>query len=504
MITQNAEKTIQKKKTATRPPIVVVLGHVDHGKSSLLEAIHEDFRITAKESGGITQHIGAYVVEYAGHNVTFLDTPGHELFSAMRSRGAKVADIAVLVVAADESVKPQTIEAIEQIKKAGIPMVVAINKVDKPEANSDRVKQELAKQGVMVESYGGDVPAVETSATSKQGIKELLDMILLVAELEDLQASATQPGEGAIIEAHLDSKRGPTATILVENGTVEVGDFIATGSTQGKVKILEDFKGQSIKKAIPSTPAVVLGFLKAPLIGETFHIFQDESAAQSFAQEHGTAGREKSAEVLHREEDRERKTLNIILKADVAGSLEALETALLSIPQEEIGIRIVETGVGEVGENNVKRARSSEAKILSFKVKISAAARDLAEKEKVEIETFEVIYELIERARKLIEQSIEEEGGREDLGLLNVLAIFLVDKTRQVIGGKVTEGEIKKGLKAEIIRGGKVVGHGKVMNVQKDKKDVSVVTKGQECGLSFQAVEKVQEGDQLQFYIEKT
>ena len=319
MITQNAEKTIQKKKTATRPPIVVVLGHVDHGKSSLLEAIHEDFRITAKESGGITQHIGAYVVEYAGHNVTFLDTPGHELFSAMRSRGAKVADIAVLVVAADESVKPQTIEAIEQIKKAGIPMVVAINKVDKPEANSERVKQELAKQGVMVESYGGDVPAVETSATSKQGIKELLEMILLVAELEDLQASATQTGEGAIIEEHLDSKRGPTATILVENGTVEVGDFIATGSTQGKVKILEDFKGQGIKKAIPSTPAVVLGFLKAPLIGETFHIFQAESAAQSFAQEHGTAGREHSAEVLHREDDTDRKTQNRILKADVAG-----------------------------------------------------------------------------------------------------------------------------------------------------------------------------------------
>jgi len=504
MVTQNAEKTIKKKKTATRPPIVVVLGHVDHGKSSLLEAIREDFRITAKESGGITQHIGAYVVEHAGHSVTFLDTPGHELFSAMRSRGAKVADIAVLVVAADESVKPQTVEAIEQIKKAGIPMVVAINKMDKPEANSDRVKQELAQHEVMVESYGGDVPAVETSATSKQGIKELLDMILLVTELEDLQASASQPGEGTVIEARLDSKRGPTATILVGNGKVEVGDFITTGSTYGKVKILEDFKGQNIEKAMPSTPAVVLGFLKAPLIGETFRIFQDESTARSFVQEHVAAGQEKSAEVVHERENGEKKTFNIVLKADVAGSLEALETALLSIPQEEVSIHIVEAGVGEVGENDVKRARSAEATILGFKTKISAAARDLAEKEKVEIETFEVIYELIERARKLIEQSIEEEEVRKDIGLLNVLAIFLVDKTRQVIGGKVVEGEIKKGLKAEIIRGGEVVGHGKVTNVQKDKKDVPVVTQGQECGLSFQAVEKVQEGDQLQFYIEKT
>jgi len=504
MVTQNIEKTIKKQKTTTRSPIVVVLGHVDHGKSSLLEAIREDFRITAKESGGITQHIGAYVVEHAGHTVTFLDTPGHELFSAMRSRGAKVADIAVLVVAADESVKPQTIEAIEQIKKAGIPMVVAINKVDKPEANSDRVKQELAQNEVMVESYGGDVPAVETSATSKQGIKELLDMILLVTELEDLQASVDQPGEGTVIEAHLDSKRGPTATILVGNGKVEVGDFIATGTTHGKVKILEDFKGQSIKKAMPSTPAVVLGFLKAPLIGEVFHILSDERAAQSFVEEHGVAEQEKRTEVVPRGENGERKTLTIILKADVAGSLEALETALLSIPQEEISIHIVESGIGEVGENDVKRARSAEATILGFKTKISAAARDLAEKEKIEIETFEVIYELIERARKLMEQSVEDEEVRKDIGLLNVLAIFLVDKTRQVIGGKVVEGEIKKGLKAEIIREGEVVGHGKVTNVQKDKKDVPTVTQGQECGLSFQAVEKVQEGDQLQFYIEKT
>lgn len=501
MVTKNAEKTIEKKKTASRPPIVVVLGHVDHGKSSLLEAIREDFRITAKESGGITQHIGAYVVEHAGHKVTFLDTPGHELFSAMRSRGAKVADVAVLVVAADESVKPQTVEAIEQIKKAGIPMVVAINKIDKPEANADRVKQELAQYEVTVESYGGNVPVVETSATTKQGIKELLEMILIVTELEDLQASDTQAGEGTIIESYLDPQRGPTATILVGNGTVGTGDFVATGSTYGKVRILEDFQGQSIKEATPSTPAVVLGFLEAPVIGETFHIFEDEDAAQAFAQEHLLSG---GKEVPHREEDGERKTLNIILKADVAGSLDALETALLSISQEGINIRIMETGVGEVGENDVKRARSSEAVILGFRTKISAAARDLADKEKVEIETFEIIYELIERARKLLEQSVEDDEVRENIGVLHVLAIFLVDKTRQVIGGKVQEGEVRKGLKAEIIRGDEIVGHGKVTNVQKDKKDVPLVAAGQECGLSFDAAEKVQEGDQLQFYIEKT
>ena len=491
---------IPKIKQATRPPIVVVLGHVDHGKSSLLEAIREDFRITQKESGGITQHIGAYVVEYSGKHITFLDTPGHELFSAMRSRGAKVADIAVLVVAADESVKPQTVEAIAQIKKAGIPMVVAINKIDKPEANVQRVNQELAQHEVLVETYGGNVPSVETSATSKQGIKELLEMILLVSEVEDIHISEAQAGEGTIIESHLDPKRGPTATLLVTGGMIQVGNFVATDSTYGKIRILEDFQGVPIKQAGPSFPAAVLGFLQAPVIGEKFHVFQDEATAQSFTREQEGKKLEGSTKKISGNEG---KSVNIIVKADVAGSLEALQEALLGIVAEEIRIRVIEAGVGEISENDVKSARSSSATVLGFRVKISSAARDLAEKDNITIESFTVIYEVIEKARKLVDQSVHDEGGREELGLLHVLGLFLVDKNRQVIGGKVSEGEIKKGMRGEIIRNGEVIGRGKVTNVQQDKKDVPKVIKGQECGLSFEAQEAVQQGDRIQFFIER-
>lgn len=499
MVTQNTENTIGQPTTIVRPPIVVMMGHVDHGKSSLLEAIREDFRIISKESGGITQHIGAYMASHGGRAVTFLDTPGHELFSAMRSRGAKVADIAILVVAADESVKPQTIEAIEQAKKAGIPMIVALHKIDKPGANPERVKQELAQHEVLVESYGGNVPSVETSATTKQGIPELFDMILLVAELENLQASMEQPGEGTIIESHLDPKRGPTATILVENGTVQAGDSVATPTAYGKIRTLEDFQKQNLEKATPSTPVMVLGFLQAPGIGEKFYVFENEALAEAFVA--AEKGKKQKSPVGSQKNKGE--VLNIILKADVAGSLEALKDALLSIPQEAIGLQIVESGVGEVGENDVKLARSANAAILSFRTKTSAAARDLAEKENIRINHFEVIYELIEKARTLMAESLENQGGREEIGTLNVLAVFLVDKTRQVIGGKVIEGEIRKGLRADIIRAGEVVARGKVTNVQKDKKDVPVVQKGQECGLSFEASERIQEGDQLQFFIER-
>ena len=327
MIAQNAEKIIEEKRATIRPPIVVVLGHVDHGKSSLLEAIREDFRITSKESGGITQHIGAYQVDFQGKKLTFIDTPGHEIFSAMRSRGAKVADIAILVVAADESVKPQTVEAIEQIKKAGIPMVVAINKIDKPEANPQRVKQELSQHGVMVESYGGNVPSVETSSTSKRGIKELLEMILLVAEIEDLEVKEDHPGEGVVVESFMDEKRGPTATVLVQSGAVKLGDFIGTLTAGGKIRILEDFQGNPVKIALPSMPAIV-GFSKAPRVGDRFSIFKDEESLQAHIQEEKP--KEKANVVTL---DPEAKVVNIIVKADVAGSLEALEDVLKTFPK---------------------------------------------------------------------------------------------------------------------------------------------------------------------------
>jgi len=499
MITENAEKIIEKEKTTIRPPIVVVLGHVNHGKSSLLEAIREDFRIVAKESGGITQHIGAYEVEHEGKKITFIDTPGHELFSEMRSRGAKIADIAVLVVAAEESVKPQTIEAIKQITKAQIPMVVAINKIDKAEANPERVKQELAQHEVVVESFGGEVPSVETSAVTKQGIKDLLEMILLMAELEDLKVEQEKIGEGVIIESYLDAKRGPTATLLVTNGRVRVGDWIGTKSANGKVRTLEDFQSQAIREAVPCMPSVVLGFIKAPKVGEEFRIFEDDQSSHDFLAEEKPKAREAQVITL----DPETNVHNIVLKADVAGSLEVLEDVFSNFPSPEekhAVLRLVVSGVGEVGENDVKLARLSKAHIFAFRTKVSAVAVDLAQKEDVPIENFEVIYELIQRARELMEESAQEEGGREDIGSLNVLAIFLTDKKKQVVGGKVTEGEVRKGVKAEIIRDEEVVGEGKITNVQHEKKDVPSVSKGQECGLSFEGAEKIQEGDRLQFF----
>ncbi len=485
--------------TQTRPPVVVVLGHVDHGKSSLLEAIREDFRITSKESGGITQHIGAYQVEVpGGQTITFIDTPGHELFSSMRSRGAKVADIALLVVAADESVKKQTVEAIEQIKKAGIPMVVVINKIDKPEANAQRVKQELASHGVMVESYGGNVPSLETSAKTKQGMKELLEMILLVAEIADLKTDQERPGEGVIIEASMDAQRGPTATILVQHGEVRKGDLIGTSSTGGKVRILEDFQGNHVKVVLPSMPSVVIGFLKTPRIGEQFRIFENEESLKMAI--HEEKPREKINIVTL---DPEVKIVNIIVKADVAGSLEALEEVLKNLPQDTVALRIVQVSVGEVSENDVKLARSAHSHIFGFRTKISNAALDLAQKENISIQKFDIIYELIQTARELIEKSAEEKEGRKDLGSLLVLGVFLQDKKRQVVGGKVLEGEVRKGVRAEIVRSESIVGQGRITNVQHDKKDVPLANKGQECGLSFEGEEKIQQGDQLQFFIEK-
>jgi len=533
-------------KVATRPPIVVVLGHVDHGKSSLLEAIREDFRIISRESGGITQSIGAYQVEVPqeaksrasetsrgtlrqaqvfdsevaqtrggdtasnGRSITFIDTPGHELFAQMRSRGAKVADIAILVVAADEGVKPQTVEAIEQIKKAGIPMVVAIHKIDKPEANAERVKQGLAQHGVLVESYGGNVPSQETSATTKQGIQELLEMILLVAEIEDLKAEEDGAGEGVIIESYMDARRGSTATIIVKNGVVREGDFIGTKTAGGKIRILEDFRGNHIQKALPSMPAIVLGFLQTPRVGEQFRIFEDEESTKAYIHEEKPKERERMI-VL----DPEAIVVNVIVKADTAGSLEAIEDVLRNLPSPEgkqafgseaqtrrVVLRLLEPGVGEVLENDVKLARSSHAHIFCFRTKISNAASDLADKENISIRQFNVIYELIQAARELLEKSFQEEERRRDLGTLLVLAVFLTDKKRQVVGGKVLEGDVRKGVRAEIIRGGEIAGQGKITNVQHEKKDIPIATKGQECGLSVEFTERIQVGDQLQFFIE--
>ena len=487
----------KQKNLVTRPPVVVILGHVDHGKSSLLEAIREDFKIVAKEAGGITQHIGAYVAEFEGKPITFIDTPGHEAFSAVRSRGSKVADLAVLVVAADEGVKSQTKEAIEQAKKAELPMIVAFNKIDKPGANLERAKQQLSQEGVVVESYGGKVPDVATSAISKQGIQELLEIILLMAELEDLKVDATTPARGIVIESYLDSRRGPAATLLVKEGTLTPGSFVSTRSSSGKTRIIEDFQGRAMDKVPPSFPCLVIGFEHPPQVGEEFKVFLSEEEARAFL--------EPTSVVLPQPELVEGlPTLDIILKVDVVGSLEVLEQALFAIPQEKVALRFVSAGVGEITEKDVKTAVGTKARIIGFRIKTQASAAALSEREKVRIETFEVIYELIKRVRILMEKNIEPELVKTELGSLKVLAVFLTDKNRQILGGKVSSGELKKGGKLEVFRGEDFMGTGKIVNLQKNKKDIGSVKSGEECGLIYEGTERVQEGDTLKSFIQET
>ena len=490
------EKTkTQIKEISTRPPIVVVLGHVDHGKSSLLEAIREDFVITSQESGGITQHIGAYQADYQGKYITFIDTPGHAAFSAMRSRGAKVADIALVVVSADESVKPQTIEVIEQVKELEMPLIVVINKVDRPEANVEKVKMDLSQHDVYLESYGGKVPSVETSATTKQGIPELMEMILLVSEMEDVKANPVSPGKGVIIESYVDRKRGVTSTLLVTDGTVHVGDIVGTKTSFGKIRILEDTKGKDIEEAVPSTPVVVLGFSEIPYVGEEFQVFEDENTA-------GDALSQDTAQEAERTDTED--TFNIILKTDVVGSLEAIEELLSALPQGTMRLSIVKADAGDIGESDVKLAQGTNSQIFGFHVSEATGVKELADRSGVAIEKFEIIYELVDRVQKVMEQNIQEETVREDLGSLEVLAVFLNDKKRQIVGGKVLEGIAKQASKIEVMHGEEYIGAGRVVSLQRDKKDVDSVPAGEECGILFEGNVKIEEGDILKFYIEKT
>ena len=499
-----SEKNKQEKNgnLQTRPPVVVVLGHVDHGKSSLIEKVKE-IKILDKESGGITQHIGAYQVEHQGKKITFIDTPGHEAFSAMRSRGAQVADVAILVVAADEGVKPQTKEAIHCIKKAGISHIVAINKIDNPRADAEKVKGELAKNDILTESLGGEVPSVEISAKTGKGIQELLELILLVAEMEDLKADFTSLAEGVVVESFLDSKRGPIAVLLLKKGKLEAGEIIASSSTFGKIKSLEDFRGAPIQTAFPSMPCVVLGLQAVPGVGEEVRAF----LVANDAQEHMRMKqkREEDREVIEVSPDK--KIINLILKADVLGSLEAIEETIKGLPQEEICLRILKKEVGDITESDVKFAKSAQAKILGFRVKINPSAQKSIEKEKITILKFDVIYDLSQAIRSFMEKFLEPEIERVDFGKVKVLAVFLTEKNRQIIGGKVIMGEAKKGVKIElrkiVDKEEVVIGKGKLINLQKDKKNIDKVAKGQECGILYEGDIRVEEGNILQFYAEE-
>ena len=482
---------------------MVVLGHIDHGKTSLLQTIRK-IQFTGEKPGGfITQHIGAYQIEKDGKKITFIDTPGHEAFSVMRSRGAKVADIAILVVDTTQGVQAQTKEVISQTKSVELPIIVALNKVDRSEANPEKTKQELSKEGVLLESLGGEVPSVLTSAKTGQGIRELLELILLVAEMEGLKADLTKRGEGVIIESFLDSQRGPTATLILTQGVLKTGDILGTLSTFGKIKSLENFQGLPVEKVLPSDPAIVIGFENVPKVGENFEVFPDLESARAHLK---ISEKKEAPRVL--EVGKEQKVLNLILKTDVLGSIEAIEEALKRIPQERVILQILKSEVGQINEEDIKLAKAYPvggypALILGFRVKINPTAKILAEREKARLMTFEVIYDLVEGVRKFMEKILEPEQLRTDLGKVKVLAKFITEKNRQILGGKVIEGEAKKGAQIEVLRAEELIGRGKLINLQRDKKDTDKAIKGQDCGILFEGDTKIEEGDVLAIYVEE-
>jgi len=502
----------EKNKIIVRQPVVVIMGHVDHGKSSLLEAIREGFVICAKESGGITQHIGAYEVEVGGNppspkatdgqrKITFIDTPGHEAFSAMRSRGANLADIAILVIDAAEGLKPQTKEALNFIKKAKIPMIVAFNKIDKPEADPEKVKRDLSQIDVLVESYGGQVPSCEVSAKTKQGIKELLETISLVAEMEELKCDLSLPVQGIVIESSLDPQKGPIATLLVKQGLLREGDVVATENVLGKLRHLANFQNKRLNEVLPGQPARVLGFEQPPAVGDVFKVFANHEQARTQLKTKTICAKPPIA--IKNNSDKEIKTLNIILKTDFLGSCEALVGVLENIPRDKVVLNFIKTGVGDINASDILLAENSHAVVLGFRVKTDENTSHLLRERGIKAKTFDVIYELAQEARRLMTATLSPETKRVNTGKFKAIIIFKQDKNTQIVGGKVLEGEITRNVKAEIMRDDEIIGHGKVKGLQKDKKDIGKAEKGQEVGILLQSEIKTQENDILVFFSEE-
>jgi translation initiation factor IF-2 len=498
--------TPDNKGLVARPPVVVVLGHVDHGKTKLLDAIRNT-NVIEGESGGITQHIGAYQARINGKVITFLDTPGHEAFTAIRSRGATVADVAVLVVAADESVKPQTKEAIRIIKDAKLPLVVAVNKMDKEGANPTKVKQDLAQEEILVEDWGGQTPVVEISAKQGSGIPELLEMILLVADLLELKAPTEVTAKGVIIESHMDQRRGHVATALVQEGTLRLGDWIVVDHVVGKVKSMEDFLGSAISEATPSQPVLLTGWPEAPRVGGQFRTAAAKKAAEELAADAITPPppafdqfRAASAP-----DGTDRLLLNVIFKADVASSLEAIELSMGQIKNEQVGLRVLDSGVGTISEADVKTASAKGATIFGFRVGVDASAQKLAERDDIAIRTFDIIYELIEAVRNALEAMLPLQTERAVTGKLRVLAIFKADARAVILGGRVTSGSVRKGALVDLVRGETPVRIGKITSLQQEKEDVSEVAQGVECGMRIDTAAfdgDISEGDTLEFVTE--
>jgi translation initiation factor IF-2 len=497
----------------SRPPVVAVMGHVDHGKTSLLDAIR-GAQVAKGEAGGITQHISAYQIVHNDRAITFLDTPGHEAFAAIREHGAQLTDIAIIVVAADDGIKPQTVEAIRFARKAGVKIIVAITKIDKEGADANRVKQQLSEQNLLIEEWGGDIVAVEVSSKTGAGVSNLLDMILLVSDVEDFRANAKGEAVGLVIEAHVKQGKGPTANALVEEGTIKVGDFVVTGATYAKIRTLETTDGKSLKEAGPSTPVVISGFKALPEFGDEFRVVKDEKVARAQAEQlavqkqaNGSKGGMTGTELL-RIINRSNKIqeFNIIVRADVQGSLTSVIDSLKALDTDEVAVRIVSSGAGTISENDVHTAATSGAIIYGFNVIAPTNVKRLASRDKVSIRLYNVIYELIDDVKEGLSTLLSPEIVQTDLGRLIIRAVFKTTKTEVICGGEVTKGKLAVPAFATVVRGDEKLAEVEVTNLKRGPQDAKEVLEGEMCGVNLKTASRIelQEGDKLEFFTRQT
>jgi translation initiation factor IF-2 len=489
-----------------RPPVVTIMGHVDHGKTSLLDAIRET-QVAAGEAGGITQHIGAYQVHHGQHAVTFIDTPGHEAFTAMRARGAKVTDLAVIVVAADDGVKPQTAEAVDHAKEAGVPMIVAINKIDKEGADPTRVRGEMGQLGLQPVEWGGDTDFVDVSAKSREGLDDLLDTIVAQAELMELRANPDAPASGTVIESKLDAGRGPVVTVLIVRGTLEIGDAVVAGANWGRIRAMHDFLGNRVNEALPGQPVEILGFDRVPEAGEWMRVVDHERRAKQLASER--ANRLKTESLARQRSKRvtlenifglDLQELNLVLKSDVAGSLEAIEDEIAKLPQDEVSVNVIRRAVGAVTESDVMLAAASDAVILAFNVRPVGDARAVAEREGVEIRSYAVIYRAIEELRSAMQGMLVPDEVEDSVGSAEIRQIFRASKVGTIAGSHVTEGKITRGGKVRLVRDGTVIYTGQIESLRRVNDDAREVAAGFDCGIVLKDFADVKEGDILEEY----
>lgn len=499
---QEILKSDKSENVKPRPPIVAIMGHVDHGKTTLIDHIRKT-NVAAGEAGAITQHIGAYQVKKNGKLITILDTPGHEAFSEMRARGANVTDIIVLVVAADDGVKPQTLEVINRAKLTNIPLIVAINKIDKEGANIMKVKQELAEHGVLTEDWGGKTIAVPISAKSGQGIDELLEMILLTAEVENFHANPEGQILGTVIESHISQGQGPVATIIIQNGTLKVGDIVTIGGVFGKIRALENEAGKKLKDAGPSAPIQISGISDVPLVGDILTTRESLEQARQIAYQIQRKERVRRISKNKITGDTESKTLNLVIKTDVHGSLEAIKQSLDKLKNDEVKLNIISEGVGEVNENDITLAAASKATIIAFNTKTNPKAVNLAKQQNVNIDSYDIIYELIEDVTNAVIKMLSPELIKTSFGKAKVLKIFMTEKGQMIIGGRVEDGEVRKSGEIAVLRNGEELGRGEILELQQSKTAAKVINKGDEFGMKIKTHVKILEGDVIESFEEK-